>query len=74
MAPRPVQRPGSRQRKRAEARSSQPDQHPESDKNAEKSHASDTLQQHVEIQGGAAPEIECVRFQKGLRGPSSLIV
>jgi hypothetical protein len=47
---------------------------PESDKNAEKSCASDILQQHVEIQGGAAPEIQCMRLQKDLRGPSPLIV
>jgi hypothetical protein len=52
----------------------QPDQQSESDKNAEKSCASDILQQHVEIQGGAAPEIQCMRLQKDLRGPSPLIV
>ena len=34
----------------------------------------DTLQQGVEIQGGAAPEIQCMRLQKDLRGPSPLIV
>ena len=49
----------------------QPDQKRESDK---KSYASDTLQQDVEIQGGAVPEIQCMRLQKDLRGPSPLIV
>ena len=34
--------------------------------NSEKSHASDTLQQDVEIHGGAAPEIQCMRPQKDL--------
>ena len=32
------------------------------------------LQQHVEVQGGAAPEIQCMRLQKDLRGSSPLIV
>jgi hypothetical protein len=32
------------------------------------------LQQHVEIQGGAAHEIQCMRLQKDLRGSSPLIV
>src|ERR1700730_9416605 len=41
---------------------------------AEKSCASDILQQGVEIQGGASPEIQCMRLQKDLRGPSPLIV
>src|SRR5271166_275688 len=36
--------------------------------------ASDTLQKGVEFQGGAAPEIQCMRLQKDLRGPSPLIV
>src|SRR5712671_4125950 len=53
---------------------SQPDQRPEGTKNAKKSHALDILQQDVEIQGGAAPEIQCVRLQKDLSGPSSLVV
>ena len=60
--------------KHAPAPIRQPDQQSESDKNAEKSCASDILQQHVEIQGGAAPEIQCMRLQKDLRGPSPLIV
>jgi len=37
-------------------------------------HASDILQQDVEIQGGAAPEIQCMRLQKDLSGPSPLVV
>jgi len=47
---------------------------PRAKSNAEQPHGFRHLQQHVEIQGGAAPEIGCVRFQKGLRGPSPLIV
>jgi hypothetical protein len=37
-------------------------------------HASDTLQQDVEIKGGPSPEIQCMRLQKGLSGPSPLVV
>jgi hypothetical protein len=43
-------------------------------RSAEKSCASDTLQQGVEIQGGVAPEIQCMRLQKDLSRPSPLIV
>ena len=46
----------------------------ESDKNAEKSCASDILQQGVEIQSGAAPEIQRVGLHEDLCGPSPLIV
>jgi hypothetical protein len=67
-------RRGGRQQQNAPASIRQPDEQPERKEDAEKPHASDTLQQHVEIQAGAAPEIDCVRFQKGLRGPSPLIV
>jgi hypothetical protein len=52
----------------------QPDQQPQSDKNAKKSHSSDLFQQDIEIQRGAAPEIRCVCLQKDLRGPSPFIV
>ena len=45
------------EQKHAPAPVREPDQKPESDKNAEKSHASDAFQQYVKIQCGAAPEI-----------------
>ena len=51
-----------------------PDQQPESDNNAEKSHSLDLFQQDIEIQSGAAPEVGCVVLQKDLRGSSPLIV
>ena len=46
---------------------------PRADQNAEKPHASDLFQQHVEIEGGAAPQIVAVHFEKDLRGSSSFV-
>ena len=52
----------------------EPDQEPEGDENAEKSHGSDLFQQIVDIEGGAAPEVHRMRLQEDLRRPSPLIV
>ena len=47
------------------------DQQAEIDKDAEKAHALDLLQEEIEIKGRAASEIERVRFQEHLRGSAS---
>src|SRR5271166_5065941 len=65
---------GGSEQKHAPAAIRQPDQQPESDNNAEKSHSSDLFQQDIEIQSRAASEIGCMVLQKDLRGSSPLIV
>jgi len=54
-------------RRMLQPRISESDQESESDKNAEKSHASDLFQQSVDIEGGAASEVHRMRLQKDLR-------
>jgi hypothetical protein len=65
---------GGREEKNASAAIGEPDQKAESDQNADKSHASDLFQQSVNIEGGAAPEVHCMRLHEDLRRPSPFVV
>jgi hypothetical protein len=49
------------------------DQEAETDENAEKSHASNSLQENVDIERRAAPDVLRMPLQKDLRGLSPLI-
>ncbi len=66
-------RGGRRKQEDAPGAVGEPDEQSERDEDADQPHASDPLEQDVDIQGRAFSQIHRVSVEKGLRGLSPLV-